>query len=211
MEFPTAWKLAALGAKLAVSDGSPEPPRDSLEWPRWRATNFVGEVVEKNAGELVVRLPTTAEGSPVFVLRDGLEASFAFPSPNLELTEALALADADRQAEDAHATLFSEARRESVDRLWSEIQRFHVQTATGTVPPAQAERRRQFPTLEALVTLSGRTIEATVADMEARLWDQVRESAVIDAQRILARDSIKTARSRAAKMAAANLKRAGKG
>ena len=208
MDFATAWKLAEVGTPIALTDAVPEPPQDDPAWRVWRRANFSGVVVEKSEGELVVQLPASSEGRPVFRVRSDFAGSLDFPNASLALTEGMALAQSDAEAEAAEAAL-PMRQRLAVHMIYSELLRYRQLSNSNNIPTTLAGQSRQFPTLAALSRLSGNTLEACATMMEDRVVPRVQHLAEIEAQRILAHDAVRAADTRAAKLAAATLQGGG--
>jgi hypothetical protein len=96
-------------------------------------------------------------------------------------------------------------RQLAIDRTWGEIQRLKLANATGNVPTDLVARRKMFPTLMAVVFLSGNTLTQVATALENRLWSRVRKTSLIEAKLLLAHDSIRTASTVAGKVDATNI------
>jgi hypothetical protein len=120
--------------------------------------------------------------------------------------ETYALGKIEADAETASFGEFPKLRRQiAVVLLWHEIQRLKLSNATGNIPADLTERRKQFPTLMALVALSGNTLTQVATAAENRLWDRVRRMALWEAKLMLADDAVRASATAAGKVAAANV------
>ncbi len=107
---------------------------------------------------------------------------------------------ANREADNTISHL---RRQIAIDRAWNEIQRLKLAQATGNIPTDLTERRKMFPTLMALVVLSGNTLAAVSTAMEMRLWERVKRMAVIEARLLRGHDAVRSATTPEAKIQAA--------
>lgn len=120
--------------------------------------------------------------------------------------EAWALDRLERDAEEATGNEVSRLRRQvAITFLWHEVQRLKLANSTGNVPADLTERRKQFPTLMALVALSGKTLTQVATAAENRLWDQVRRMALWEAKLMMAEDNVKIKATVAEKIAASEV------
>lgn len=96
-------------------------------------------------------------------------------------------------------------RQVATAMLWNEVQRLKQSVDTGTFNTLSAlEKAKRFPTLSALVQLSGNGISAVATAVENRLWNRVRRMALAEAKMLLARDAVRAAATRESKLAAAD-------
>ncbi len=206
MDFNTAWSLAVIGAQLSVSNGDPQPSEDD-DAPRrgaWKRRNFVGTVIEKPPGQIVVQLPESAEGRAVYIMEEAHGCTFEFPAPPVTFAEAIALERVEADAEKNTGDTVRRLRRQiAVDRLWQEIQLHKIAVFVNAVPTTILGRRKMFPTLSVIAALKSETIETVAPIMEARLWERVKRMTVIEARLYQAHDSVREATTAEGKIAAA--------
>lgn len=127
-------------------------------------------------------------------------------APDPVAAERWAVEKIERDAEAASATEIQGLRRRiAISSLWEQIQRLKLAQATGNIPADLTERRKQFPTLMALVVLTGKTLGIVAQEAESRLWERVRRSALIEAKLMLAHNAVRAASGVAEKLAAANV------
>lgn len=79
--FSECWDTAALGARVTVSNGLPEPSNpDGLPWRLWRSHNFTGALTEKRPGaprRMVFELDPSNGATVSYEIIEGLGHSFA--------------------------------------------------------------------------------------------------------------------------------------
>lgn len=111
------------------------------------------------------------------------------------------------EAEAIAAATSGDMRRQSVIlSLWDELQRLKLASLVANgVPSALEERRKAFPGLMALVALSGRSLTTVATEVDARLWERVRQLHLAHAKLMLAHDAIRTATTAEAKLAASDV------
>jgi hypothetical protein len=121
---------------------------------------------------------------------DSAKAAFVTPAD----AEAWALEKIEEEIEKANGDIVRRLRRQiAIDRLWQEVQRLKLHTATNTVPATTLEKAMHFPTLMALVELTGNTLGQVATATENRLWDRVREAARLEAKLLVGHDNVRAA------------------
>ena len=126
--------------------------------------------------------------------------------PDEAAAEAGALDAIERAYEAATEVDVKKVRKQiGIALLWQEVQRLKLAGSTNTVPATVEERRKMFPTLMAIVTLSGNTLNQVAIAIENRLWDRVRRMALWEAKSLLAEDAVRAAQTVEDKLAAAEV------
>lgn len=123
------------------------------------------------------------------------------------MAEAKALAIVEAECDDAVCSDIKRARRQiAIALLWEEIQRLKLANMVpGAIPADLTARRKMFPTLMAVVALSGNTLAQVATALENRLWDRVRRASLWEAKLMLGHDAVRAAISATDKLAAAKI------
>lgn len=125
--------------------------------------------------------------------------------PDTAPAEAWALNKVAAEADGARTGELPQTMQIAVVLLWHEIQRLKLAQAVNQIPADLTERRKQYPTLMALVALTGNTLAQVATAAENRFWDRMRRMALWTAKEMLARDAVRAAGTTGGKVAAADV------
>jgi hypothetical protein len=206
MEFSTALSIAQVGVTVAVTDNTVAPPEEMVQHKSyWLSRNFTGTIVELAADHMIVQLPATDMGQPVFTVTPTMGLDITFPRPSLTTADKVARAKLDKDAQEVSIKTFRDFRGQvAVMMLWTEVQRLKLSNSTGNFAGLSAlEKGKQFPTLWALSETYGTTIPNVATAVETRLFEQVKSLVLLEAKLLYAQDQIAAATTPEAKLAAA--------
>jgi hypothetical protein len=163
-------------------------------------------IVEKDGERIAVESLEGYEGYAIVAQHEGELPEYHNVENGQIVEDMVAAEDAalkhiDRQAEQVTLEQVEDYRRQiAISILWQELQRLKIANAANMVPGDIEERRKQYPCLEALVFESGATLQQVAVAVEARLWDRVRNMALIEARLLLAHDAVREADTAQAKL-----------
>jgi hypothetical protein len=123
----------------------------------------------------------------------------------LDKLQANALANIDREQEEAASQLAQSMNAIAVTELWTDLKRLERDQADGKIPATVAERAERYPFLSALASEANVTLAVAATAVKDEIGPQVRQLAAFAARAILARRKVRQAASATAVQQAAQM------